>query len=59
MTMEFRCADAGATPCGWSVEAGSEEELEREVVEHLRTKHRVEPVSQTLVGYVKRVARER
>lgn len=48
--------DAGAS-CKASIKADTEEELLQKVEEHLRTKHRVQHVTQTLQKYALEVAR--
>lgn len=55
---EFSCAAAGATSCGWSTTASSEEELVAKVEEHLRKKHDVAHVTETLKKYAVAVARQ-
>ncbi|MDP9021558.1 MAG: DUF1059 domain-containing protein [Actinomycetota bacterium] len=50
--------DAGAH-CSGRFRAASQEELERDVEEHLRDKHDIHTMSKTLGNYVKQVARER
>lgn len=54
---EFSCAAAGATPCGWSTRAGSEDELVHKVKQHLEQKHDVAHVTGTLAKYARAVAR--
>lgn len=54
---EFRCADAGATSCGWSASSEDEDELVEEVERHLRDEHRVEHVTRTLRKYARAVTR--
>lgn len=54
---EFRCADAGADTCNAKITASSEDELIRKVEEHLRKKHGVQHVTNTLKNYARSVAR--
>jgi predicted small metal-binding protein len=58
MAYEFRCTDAGAA-CKGHFKADTEEQLERDVADHLRDKHQVQHVTQTLRNYVRRTATER
>lgn len=57
MAHEFRCRDAGAA-CRGKLRADSEEELERQVADHLRRKHDVHTVSRTLRNYLRSVTRK-
>ena len=54
---EFSCAAAGADTCGWKASAQDEDELVREIAEHLREKHDVEQVPSSLAKYARAVAR--
>lgn len=58
MAKEFSCEAAGAS-CGWKTTAETDEELLKEVSEHLKTKHNVEHVTKTLANYALKVAKER
>lgn len=58
MAYEFRCEDAGAA-CRGHFEADTEEQLEREVAEHLEQKHDVQHVTGTLRKFVRAVATEK
>lgn len=54
---EFRCADAGATSCSWSVREDDEDQLVARVKEHLEREHDVKHVTSTLAKYARAVAR--
>lgn len=54
---EFSCAAAGADSCGWKASATSEDELVAEVARHLKERHDVQHVSNTLAKYAAAVAR--
>lgn len=58
MTYEFSCDDAGAT-CKWHTRAGDQDALLRDVSDHLKQKHNVQVVSNTLANYALRVAKQR
>jgi predicted small metal-binding protein len=50
---EHSCAKAGAEGCGYTVRAGSEDELKAKVVEHARKKHNVQGMTDTIYGYLR------
>jgi predicted small metal-binding protein len=50
---EHSCAKAGAVGCGYTVRAGSEEELKAKVVEHARRKHHVQGMTDTIYSYLR------
>jgi predicted small metal-binding protein len=54
---EHSCAKAGAEGCGYTVRAGSEEELRAKVTEHARKKHNVKHMTDTIYGYLRDQAR--
>jgi predicted small metal-binding protein len=53
---EFRCADAGADVCGWKVSSDDEGQMLEQIAEHLKTKHNVQVVSNSLARYALAVA---
>ncbi len=59
MAYEFRCADAGAQPCHGSFRAETEQELVQKVADHMREKHNVQQVSQSLQNFILKTARQR
>ena len=50
---EHSCAKAGAEGCGYTVRAGSEEELKAKVSEHARKKHNVQGMTDTIYNYLR------
>jgi predicted small metal-binding protein len=58
MALEFRCSEAGAA-CGWHARAGTEQELVAKVADHVKSKHKVKTVTQTIANYAASVAREK
>ncbi len=54
---EFSCAAAGADTCGWKASADSEDELVEEIARHLKEKHDVQEVPDSLAKYARAVAR--
>lgn len=54
---EFSCAAAGADTCGWKASAESEDELVEEIARHLKEKHDVQEVPDSLARYARAVAR--
>jgi predicted small metal-binding protein len=55
---EHSCAKAGAEGCGYTVRAGSEEELMAKVGEHARKKHNVQGMTDTIYTYLRQAARK-
>lgn len=53
---EFSCQDVGAA-CKATFSAPSQEELLRQVAEHLTRKHRVKTPTQTIMNLVAKTAR--
>ena len=53
---EHSCAKAGAQGCGFTVRAGSEEELKAKVGEHARKKHNVAGMTDTIYNYIRATA---
>lgn len=51
------CAKAGAEGCGYTVYAGSEEELKAKVADHARRKHNVQTMTDTIYNYLRDTAR--
>lgn len=58
MSYEFKCQDAGAMSCWGSVSANSEDELRKELAEHVRNTHEVEP-NATLLDHLVATAKQR
>lgn len=54
---EFSCAAAGADSCGWKASTQSEEELVQQVARHLKEKHGLQQVPDSLAKYARAVAR--
>ena len=50
---EHSCAKAGAEGCGYTVRAGSEDELKAKVIEHARKKHNVQGMTDTIYSYLR------
>ena len=50
---EHSCAKAGAEGCGYTVRAGSEDELKSKVSEHARKKHNVQNMTDTIYNYLR------
>jgi predicted small metal-binding protein len=57
MSYEHSCRKAGAEGCGWTIRAGSEEELKAKVIEHARRKHGVKNMTDTIYNYLRDTAR--
>ena len=55
---EHSCAKAGAVGYGWTIRAGSEEELKAKVVEHARRKHNVQGMTDTIYNYLRQQAQK-
>lgn len=53
--MEFRCSDVGAA-CGGQATATTKDDLVRQIKQHLREVHNVEP-NETLVSYLETAIR--
>jgi predicted small metal-binding protein len=53
---EHSCAKAGAEGCGYTVRAGSEDELKAKVSEHARKKHNVAGMTDTIYNYIRDTA---
>jgi len=49
--VEFRCADAG-TVCPALLQASSQDELMRQVADHLKRDHRVKTPNRTILNYM-------
>lgn len=47
------CRNAGAEGCGYTITAGSEEELRQKVTDHARRKHNVQAMSDTIYNYLR------
>ncbi|MDQ5874872.1 MAG: DUF1059 domain-containing protein [Actinomycetota bacterium] len=58
MAYEFSCVDAGAA-CRAHLKADTQEELVEKVADHLKNKHKVQHVTNTLANYAIKVAKER
>ncbi|HUQ62886.1 MAG TPA: DUF1059 domain-containing protein [Acidimicrobiales bacterium] len=50
---EHSCRKAGAEGCGYTVRAGSEEELKAKVIEHARKVHNVKNMTDTIYAYLR------
>ncbi len=50
--MEHSCKKAGASGCGFTTRADTEEELMRKVADHARKKHGVPNVTGTIAAYL-------
>ncbi len=59
MAYEFRCADAGATPCHGSFRAESEQELVQKVADHMKKKHNVQQFSKSLANFIVKKSEQR
>lgn len=57
MALELRCRDAGCLACRGKIKADSKEELRAKAADHLKDAHGVDPVSETLLAYLVKVAR--
>jgi len=51
MAYEFSCRDAGHT-CGWHGKAGTEDELIGKMARHVKDKHAVKQVTNTIVNFL-------
>jgi len=58
MSYEHSCKKAGAEGCGWTVRAGSEEELKSKVIAHAQKKHGVKNMTDTIYNYLRDTARQ-
>lgn len=54
---DFSCAAAGADSCGWQATTSDEDELVQQVAKHLKEKHDVQEVPNSLAKYARAVAR--
>jgi predicted small metal-binding protein len=57
MSYEHSCRKAGAEGCGYTIRAGSEEELKSKVQEHARRVHGVKNMTDTIYNYLRDSAR--
>jgi predicted small metal-binding protein len=55
---EFDCRTAGAAGCNWKARGGSEEEVIAKVAEHVRKKHKVKNVTDTIANYARAATRQ-
>lgn len=53
---EHSCKNAGAQLCTFRTSAGSEAELRARLGDHVRAKHRVENLTDTIYAYLRSVA---
>ncbi|HET7488739.1 MAG TPA: DUF1059 domain-containing protein [Acidimicrobiales bacterium] len=53
---EHSCKKAGAEGCGWTIRAGSEEELRAKVTAHARSRHGVQNMTDTIYNYLRQQA---
>ncbi len=56
--LNYSCAAAGADTCGYRIEAENKADLARKLAEHLRSVHRVNQPTQTIIGYLVKVAED-
>ncbi len=56
MSYEHSCKKAGAEGCGYTVRAGSEEELKAKVITHAQKKHGVKNMTDTIYSYLRECA---
>lgn len=55
---EHSCRKAGAEGCGYTVRAGSEEELKQKVIQHAQKKHGVKNMTDTIYNYLRDTAKK-
>jgi predicted small metal-binding protein len=53
---EHSCRKAGHGACGYTIRAGSEGELRRALADHVRAKHEVPQLTDTIYNYLRAVA---
>ena len=53
---EHSCKKAGAGACGFTARAGSEAELRNALADHVRSRHRVPQLTDTIFNYLRAVA---
>lgn len=53
---EHSCKKAGAGACGFTAKASSESELRSQLDAHVKAKHRVNGMTDTIYGYLRAVA---
>lgn len=53
---EHSCKKAGHGACGYKIRAGSEAELRRALEDHVRAKHEVPRLTDTIYGYLRAVS---
>ena len=53
---EHSCKKAGASACGFRASAGSESELRAVLADHVRSKHRVPHLTDTIYNYLRAVS---
>lgn len=58
MAYQFSCRDAGHDLCGWKVKASTEEELVRQLADHVKRVHHLKTVPDTIVNYAKTKVRQ-
>ena len=56
--LNYSCAAAGADTCGYRIEAENKSDLVRRLAEHLKSVHRVNQPTQTIISYLVKVAEE-
>ncbi len=59
MAYEFDCRTAGAVGCNWKARGATEDEVIAKVAEHVRKKHKVKNVSDTIGNYARASLRQR
>jgi len=55
---EHSCRKAGAEGCGYTIRAGSEEELKQKVIQHAQKKHGVKNMTDTIYNYLRDTAKK-
>ena len=53
---EHSCKSAGHGHCGFTARAGSEAEVRNAIADHVRSKHRVNGLTDTIYNYLRSVA---
>ena len=51
---EHSCAKAGAQGCGWTAKANTEEELRAKLDAHVKSKHNVAVLTDTIYNYLRK-----
>jgi predicted small metal-binding protein len=56
LSYSHSCKAAGAGACGFTARAGSEAELRSILEQHVRSKHKVERLTDTIYNYLRAVS---